>query len=125
MEFSIPQQSIRSAFKDKYDQIQRQLQSIAAMDDLLSGSKQMQLHQMLYSQKYWRGIIFGELAVLQAHRKNVIRQLFSNTNMDAPQIYNCQINIRQFQFSTFFLATCQIKFSPIFQVFQVIRYTGT
>ena len=76
MEFSIPQQSIHSAFNDKYDQIQRQLQSIAAMDDLLSGSKQMQLHQMPYSQKYWRGIIFGELAVLQAHRKNVIRQLF-------------------------------------------------
>ena len=37
-EFSIPIQDKDSNFRSKYDEIQNQLQSIAGMDDLLSGS---------------------------------------------------------------------------------------
>ena len=35
--FSIPEQTVHSTFKQKYDLTQKRLQSIAAMDDLLSG----------------------------------------------------------------------------------------
>ena len=38
--FSLPpQDSDTSVFKSKYDKVQRQLRSIAAMDDLLSGKR--------------------------------------------------------------------------------------
>lgn len=40
--FNLPQQSAAgSTFKVKYDKVQKQLQRIAAMDDLLSGSQQL------------------------------------------------------------------------------------
>ena len=45
MSFSIPDQSVHSTFKEKYDVTQKRLQSIAAMDDLLSGSGKMSLYK--------------------------------------------------------------------------------
>ena len=56
MLFSIPDQSVHSTFKEKYDVTQKRLQSIAAMDNLLSGSGKMSLYK--HVRMYVDNIIF-------------------------------------------------------------------